>query len=702
MRFFKFILLSTFILSASQIAMAETLPIKRVVLSTSGMGHFEHEGKISGDKHLELPVRLQQVDDLLKSLVVFDQKGQVSSVTLPGQQPLGQVFRDLPFQQSALKSPVKLLNAYQGTGIKISGTVNAEGKLIQVVPEKSGFMGFSKDENKKPMIKRHRISLMTKNGIKHAVFEELDSVQFTDPKVKSEIDKALLAVRENSTQDIRTLDIFLKGKDNRYVSLAYVVDAPLWKATYRYVMPKAGQKEGFLQGWAVLENMTSQDWDNVDLTLVSGNPVTYRQSLYQSYHVSRPALPVEVLGRVMPRVDTGSLATADIIEADFELAEEKVMRDQSYRGRKAKKSPQKSMAFSDGLALAPAMAMEQAYGGAGSMAHMANAAQSSDATTQVLFSFPDKVSLTSGQSMMVPFVSQKTKLERLSLYQPDTHAKYPLAAVKFKNNGKSGLPPGILTLYEENNSGKGTSFVGDAQMPVLGKGEERLISYALDSKTTINREMKSPQTEGMITASQGVMRTSIKYRSETSYTIKAPASEDRIVMLEHRKMHDYKLISPSPKEAEVTDTHYRIKVPVKAGETKVTKVILERDGWQSIRISNISLYDLKAYATSRGKLNKQTRRAFEKMARMRQGIDNIESQLRDLNNKKQLIYNDQNRIRQNIKALSGKSDLKNRYLKQLDGQEDKLEDIEEGWQELNNEKNKRQREFNEFIANLKF
>jgi hypothetical protein len=92
-------------------AAAEGLRLKRVMLSTGGVGYFEHEAVIEGDAELELDVRLDQVDDVLKSIVVYDDQGGVGSVSLPGRAPLAQVFRDLPFPRAALESLVALLNA---------------------------------------------------------------------------------------------------------------------------------------------------------------------------------------------------------------------------------------------------------------------------------------------------------------------------------------------------------------------------------------------------------------------------------------------------------------------------------------------------------------------------------------------------------------------------------------------------------------
>src|SRR6185295_19824519 len=98
------------------------------------LANFEHRAHVSGNAKLEFPVRYEQVDDILKSLIVFDKRGRIGGVTLPGRQPLAQVFKDLPFTQEQLNNPMTLLNAYQGAEVSLSGpSLKASGKLLQVV-----------------------------------------------------------------------------------------------------------------------------------------------------------------------------------------------------------------------------------------------------------------------------------------------------------------------------------------------------------------------------------------------------------------------------------------------------------------------------------------------------------------------------------------------------------------------------------------
>src|SRR5450830_1554745 len=104
-------------------AKAAELPLARVVLSNSGLAQFTRAGTVAGGSSIDLTVRLDQVDDILKSLTVFDEGGAAGAVSLPGKTPLVELFRDLPFGPDALTSPTALLNALVGTEVEIAGNV---------------------------------------------------------------------------------------------------------------------------------------------------------------------------------------------------------------------------------------------------------------------------------------------------------------------------------------------------------------------------------------------------------------------------------------------------------------------------------------------------------------------------------------------------------------------------------------------------
>src|SRR5579872_465080 len=278
-------------------AWAGDLALKRVMLSTGGVAYLEDEAEVEGDATLTLNVPLDQVDDVLKSIVVYDSKGGVGAASLPGRQPLAQMFTDLPFGPEALASPAALLNALQGAEIRVGASHPITGKLLKVVAETARASdGTTTSHN--------RVSVLTAEGLQQFILEDAESVRFVDAGLQAKVDQALAEIASHRAKDRRAITLTTRGTGTRTLRVGYVVAAPLWKGTYRLSLPAEGAT-AHLQGWAVLENMSGEDWTGVELTLLSGNPVSFHQAIYQAYYVNRPEVPVEVAGRILPRQDTG-------------------------------------------------------------------------------------------------------------------------------------------------------------------------------------------------------------------------------------------------------------------------------------------------------------------------------------------------------------------------------------------------------------
>ena len=454
---------------------ATDLPIKRVMLTAGGVAYIEREAEVDGDAELGIDVPLDQVDDVLKSIVVYDSAGSVGSAHLPGREPLSQIFADLPFGSEALASAAALLNALQGSEIRIGGSHPLAGKLLQVVPETSRIGD--------AVVTRNRIAVMTPSGLQQVVLEEAESITFADAELQSRIDRALAAIAQHHAKDRRRIELTARGGGKHVLRVGYVVAAPLWKSAFRLTLPQdAAGPSAHLQGWAVLENMSGEDWTNVELTVQSGRPVSFRQALYQAYYVNRPEVPVEVAGRVLPRPDTGRLASAPA-GAGFAVP----AQHQDFAKRaEAKEKP---------AAAAPPAAVPLQLAGA------ADVAEAEEGEAEVAFRVPVAVSIKSGDSAIVPIVDRDFPVERLAFYQPGTAADHPLAALRLRNDGAAGLPPGIITLYQ--NQTTGAAYIGDARLGTLPAGEDRLLSYAVDEKTKLAREQETAMSLTKLTASRG-------------------------------------------------------------------------------------------------------------------------------------------------------------------------------------------------------
>lgn len=648
---------------------AEDLTLRRVMLSTGGVGYFEYEATVDGDADLQLPVRLDQVDDVMKSIVVYDDRGGIGQISLPGQEPLREVFRELPFTPDALTSPVGLLNALRGSEVRAQGARVVVGRILSVTEETVQL------PNNGGTVTQHRLSLLTADGVRQVILEETDTLEFTDADLQAQIGDALAALAEHGQRDRRTLTVDLSGSGERTVRVAYVVEVPLWKATYRLTMSDDPDvRTADAQGWAVLENLSGEDWNGVELSVVSGNPVTFRQALYNAYYVSRPEVPVEVLGRVLPQVDQGALQYEDY-----------------YSGVVAQTAPPPpppapAMAQYDMMARGAGNYYDQGYGASayesvpyaapapGEAARL-QAADSTEANTQVVFRLPEPVTLASGESVLVPIVSRTVPVERLSLFQPSTHPTNPLATVRLSNDGESGLPPGVLTLYERSEATGIVSYLGDAQLNAFPAGEERLISFAVDQKVRVDQETASSNVISRGSIVDGVLRLTLTERQTTTYTISGAAQEKRTVVLEHPRYENWELTQPALPDIEATPDRYRIPVEVPAGETVTVQATQEHPIYQQVELLTMTAGQIQYYAAA-GELTEEVRQAIARLSEYAAGIAEAQRVLSTLEAEQRRVTADQQRIRANLESVPRDSDLYQRYLTGLSADEDRLEGLE--------------------------
>ncbi len=629
-------------------AAAQELPLKRVMLSTGGVGYFEFEAAVAGDAVLSLDVRLDQVDDIMKSIVVYDDRGTIGEISLPGREPLREVFRELPFGPDALSDPVALLNALRGAEVRAVGVREVAGRIVSVTPE-------SAQLPEGGTVTWNRVSVMTADGLRQLILEDTDTLQFVDPELRGQVNTALAAMAEHNARDRRRLEIRLSGPGERTVRVGYVTEVPLWKAAYRLTIDAdADADSADLQGWAVVENLSGEHWRDIELTVVSGNPVTFRQALYDAYYVDRPEVPVEVLGRVLPPVDAGATEIAGAASI----------------GRAAEMP-----VLSELMGLVPIgnLTGNAAAAPPAPLARM-TAAASSESTTQVAFRFPMPVNVTSGHSLLLPIISRAVPAERLSLYQPATDPRHPLASIELTNTGVSGLPPGVITLYERASQVGDVSFVGDARLGPLPAGERRLVSFAVDQKVGVDREASDVQTTAGAKIVDGVLEVTVTDRRSSTYTITGAAREDRLVVLEHPRVPGWTLVEPADDRGSIerTANQYRLRRAVSAGETAIVTIAEERPIAQRVQLSSLTAPQIAYYVAAR-EISPAVRQAIARLAEFQAAVVDSEAALKTMEADLDAIVQDQRRIRENIRSVPQDSDLYQRYLGKLGEQEDRID-----------------------------
>ncbi|OYY45806.1 MAG: hypothetical protein B7Y08_03135 [Rhodospirillales bacterium 24-66-33] len=637
------------LLAFPSLAFAQDLALKRVMLSSGGLGYFEYEASVDGDATLKLTVSLGQVDDVLKSLVVYDDKGSVGGLSLPGREPLAQAFKDLPFDQNSLGSPAELLQTLKGAQVTVGGSRSISGRIVSVEEDSVAL------PDNKGMVKRTRVTLYTDRGLQQFILEDAENLQFADAALRDKVGQALVAIQGNRAKDARTIDLSIRGQGKRTVRVAYIVEVPVWKASYRLTLgaDPAAARSG-LQGWAVVENLSGQDWKDVELTLVSGRPVAFHQALYNAYYVTRPEVPVEIAGRLMPGIDRGGV-TADQQRAKSSLP---MPAPAPYRARQERSVGAPAMAPPPPPPAGLAAAAEQI--------------EASDAATQVIFKFPRAVSVENGRTLSIPIVDRQVPAARLALYQADTAARNPLAAIRLTNDGESGLPPGIITLYERDKGGN-VSYVGDARLSGFPVGETRLLAYALDEKIIIERDVAQIDRVASGTIANGALRLSRVVRQTTTYRVRGPAREPRELVVVQRRLPGWTLTKPETKDVELSEGNYRIPFQLPGGDqTQTFEVVQEQTQQQEIRLVESAAEQIRVYAEAR-EFDPKTREALTRVLQLQQAATEAQRKVAQVDAERQAIVQEQGRLRDNLARVPANSDLQRRYLATLDKQETDLE-----------------------------
>ena len=275
------------------------LPIRRVILYSNGVAYIERRGFVSGNAEISLSFKQSQVDDVLKSMVVLDLgKGHIGAVSYNSSAPIETRMSEIPFSVEPVSS--------DGGGI---ATVLAQlqGAKVAVTSAKGTAVGSVLTVEKK-QVRSDKESRMTSvlviasdNGeISSFDLSEVKSVKLLDEGTRRDLNEFANATASTRRVDAKTITVTSQGSDQREMVVSYTIAAPIWKTTYRVVLDKEGKP--FFQGWAIVDNVSDEDWTSVQLSLVSGSPVSFIQPLQKPLYRYRPVVDMPRDLNLQPQV----------------------------------------------------------------------------------------------------------------------------------------------------------------------------------------------------------------------------------------------------------------------------------------------------------------------------------------------------------------------------------------------------------------
>ncbi len=283
----------------------QRLPLRRVVLYKSGVGYFEHAGQVSGNEDVEIDLTSSQLNDVLKSLTALDLNGgRIVGASYNSQEPAGHQLESLPVPVANRTNLSDLLQALRGARIEVRSANSAfTGRVLGVekVQRPSGPNGAAREEV-------DRVNLISENGeVRQILIEQGTSVRFVDRDMEKQLERAMGLLDASHQEDTRRLILSTAGAGERTVRVSYISEVPVWKMTYRIVLPERADRKPLLQGWAVVDNTVGEDWENVELSLASGAPQSFIQNLSQPLYTRRPVVGLPQGYQLSPQLHSSTL-----------------------------------------------------------------------------------------------------------------------------------------------------------------------------------------------------------------------------------------------------------------------------------------------------------------------------------------------------------------------------------------------------------
>jgi hypothetical protein len=582
-----------------------------------------------------------------------------------------------------------LLNQARGEKAEVVTTAdnrNAVATVGQAETLTGVIVGVEKQRQphgKDQVVETAQLNLLTADGLRGVPMAQVQRVRFLKASLEQEFRKALEALAAGHDKQKKTVSLSFTGEGKRQVRVGYVTESPLWKTSYRLALDK---DKVFLQGWAVVENTTDEDWVNVQLGLVSGRPISFRMDLYEPLFVARPLIEPELFASLRPQTYGGNLQRAEVTER---LRESEAM---PAAPPMAAKGADKADALSRDGRDSYRRAMPAAKRALNLQDGVASAASATELGEYFEYHIRQPVSLPRQKSALIPIVNQPVGGTKVSIYNQAVHAKFPLLGLRFKNTTDLHLCQGPITVFEND------AYAGDARISDLQPKEERLLSYAIDLGTDVEAQPAFAESLQKVKLVKGILEATFKQREAKTYTVKNRSPQARTVLVEHPYRAHMTLVTPQ-KASERTREVYRFELAAEPNKPVSLEVVEETPRVQQFSLSNsddetVRVF-LRATVTSA-----KAKKALEEALALKLKVGEAKRQAEDEERALAEIEKDQARMRANLKEVPIDSEAHKRYVKKFDAQETEIERRQAQLVKLREQADKLRKEYDAFLAGL--
>jgi hypothetical protein len=627
-----YVLFSAVVLSACQTPrLTQVLPVKKVVLYQNGVGYMERHGMLNGDQ-VKLQVRPDQINDVLTSLTVIDRSGgRAVSVSLPIEKEAAQRLADLPEQVRREGGLRTLLAAFRGARVEVQTDRDeipsaVSGRVVGLEGE--------------------RVAVLDEGGAVHHIrVEGIRSVKLQDRALEVGLRKALDGSLEEGSWKPVEVTVRLDRAGSHDLMVAYVVGLPTWKPAYRLVLGKE-QEKPLLQGWAVVDNVSGEDWNDVALSLTSGSPISFKYDLHTPHFVHRPTV-APVHGE----------AAAPVAEAAVAAAPKRSRRRPEKRMKSRGKSGLRSAARPESLSIG---SMGGAFGevaeekdteepwGLGDVA----AAMGASATGQALnglfhYDLPAPVTVPDRSSTLVNLINRRIDGEDLLLFRPaagGAATKHPYRTVRFVNDTGFVLSGGPVTIFSAG------SFAGEGIFRRIEDGAQTYLPYSLERGISVQHASShANKPVRLLTVVDGVLTYESQNRHTHTYTVHSRLQDEHTLFVEVAKRSGWTLENMPEGSRELEGVYY-LPIKLKGAQEKLVFTEVQPVSRRLALDGNAS-YDLLVALFDGGEVPAALKTALAKARAMAQKVAEARTSLKDKRRIHRQLRGEANRMARHVERL---------------------------------------------------
>jgi hypothetical protein len=673
---------------------AAELPVRTVVLYKHGVGYFERSGTLGAGESARLDFKAAEMNDVLKSLTINDNGGKVTGVRYDSNVPLDQKLGEFPFRLANGQPLSSVLDQLKGARLEMEfGPQKTAGEIVS-----ARMVAGDKDR-----AEHEQLTLLMDSGeLRNVDLSAASAIRFTDTKLQLQFRDYLTALTDSRSKDKRSVYIDSSDTKSREVRAEYIMPMPAWKSSYRLMFIDAG-KDPVLEGWAIVDNTTGEDWTNVKVSLISGKPISFISQLYDPKYINRLSADLPEDQAVAPTVYSGAVRSNNDVDGralggviggigsgnggGFGPGSGGGVGGGGGGRIQAQNKAALMMQPSAGLSMSQQM-------GASSMFVAGAAAEIADLFQ---YSIANPVTVKKNESAMLPFLQQKIAARKLIVYS-DTSKPNPLSAAELTNNTGKTLDGGPITVYDAG------AYAGEALVETIKNGDKRFISYGVDLGTRISTNMNS-STDNVreIHARNGILTTRSALVQKQTYTVRNVDARAKTLVIEYAIRPNYKLIETAA-PMETTRDVYRFEVKVPASGNVDFPVTTENVYDQQTEVTSLNPDSLTMYIRNKV-LSEAARKQLQAVANLKAQIAANGAARTRVEADVQNVTRDEERNRQNIASLSGVSgqqQIVQDYARKLADQETQIAKLRDRQAELDNERGTLQASLTAAIGKLEF